>query len=293
MRFEFIHAEKASFPVRTLCRVLKVSRQGYYAWANRSPSERAREDQAIGEKIESIHAKSRGTYGSPRVHRALKKQRPISRRRVARIMRERGLTGRRPARFRRTTDSDHGQPIAENVLDRDFQADASDQKWVGDITYVWTGEGWLYVAVLIDLFSRRVVGWAIDSHMRAELTVRALKMALGRRRPPADLVHHTDRGSQYASKEYRAVLADAGMTCSMSRKGNCWDNAVAESFFATLKKELIHRYQWVERADARNAVAEYIEVFYNNHRLHSSLGYASPAEFEALNSTPQTVRMAA
>lgn len=208
-------------------------------------------------------------------------------------MREEGLRGRRPPRFKKTTDSNHGRPVARNVLARDFTADAPDRKWVGDITYVWTGEGWLYLAVLIDLFSRRVVGWAVAEHMRTKLCIDALKMALGRRLPPAELVHHTDQGSQYASAEYQAVLEAFGVHCSMSRRGNCYDNAVAESFFATLKKELIHRYRWLGRRDAAKAIGEYIEIFYNNHRLHSSIGYTSPAEFEAINSNPNQAGMAA
>jgi len=208
-------------------------------------------------------------------------------------MAEEGLQGCRPRRFRRTTDSEHDRPVAPNILKRDFKAAGPDQKWVGDITAIWTGKGWLYLAVLIDLFSRKVVGWAMADHMRAELVVTALRMALGRRRSPTDLVHHTDRGSQYASQKYTQELFVAGRTPSMSRTGNCWDNAVAQSFFATLKKELIHRYRWPERRDARNAVAEYIEVFYNNRRIHSSIGYVSPADFEALNSNQLPAKLAA
>ncbi len=293
MRFEFIHAEKALFPVAALCRVLSVSPQGYYAWAKRGPSTRTREDEALRVVVRAIHQRSRGTYGSPRVHRELRRREPIGRNRIARLMREEGLYGRRPPRFRRTTDSNHDRPVARNMLSRDFTATEPDRKWVGDITYVWTGEGWLYLAVLIDLFSRRVVGWAVAEHMRASLCIEALKMALGRRRPPAELVHHSDRGSQYASEPYQALLEAAGAQCSMSRRGNCYDNAVAESFFATLKKELIHRYRWLERRDAARAIGEYIEIFYNNHRLHSSIGYTSPAEFEALNSNPSSAGMAA
>lgn len=293
MRFEFIHAESVNFPVRAVCRLLGVSPSGYYAWTKRRPSNRALANQVLTADIRAIHAKSRGTYGSPRVHRELRRTRPMSKKRVARIMRENGLYGRRPPRFRVTTNSEHDSPVAANVLARNFKATGADRKWVGDITYVWTGQGWLYLAVLIDLYSRRVVGWAVAEHMRTELPLAALKMALGRRRPPAALVHHTDRGSQYASADYRKALHAAGATASMSRTGDCWDNAVAESFFATLKKELIHRYRWLDRRDAHNAIAEYIEVFYNNQRLHSSLGYCSPAEFEAINSTPQAAKAAA
>jgi putative transposase len=293
VKFEFIHAEKALFHVTDLCRVLGVSPQGYYAWARRSPSKRARRNEALRAEVRAIHQRSRGTYGSPRVHRELRRREPIGRNRIARLMREEGLHGRRPPRFRKTTDSNHGRPVARNVLSRDFAANAPDRKWVGDITYVWTGEGWLYLAVLIDLFSRRVVGWAVAEHMRTKLCIDALKMALGRRLPPAELIHHTDQGSQYASAEYQAVLEAAEVQCSMSRRGNCYDNAVAESFFATLKKELIHRYRWLERRDAKRAIGEYIEIFYNNHRLHSSIGYTSPAEFEAINSNPNQAGMAA
>ncbi len=293
MRFEFIHAENVNFPVRVLCRVLRVSPSGYYAWTKRMPSSRALANQALEADIRAIHAKSRGTYGSPRVHRELRRTRPVSRKRVARIMRENGLYGHKPPRFRVTTNSKHADPVAPNVLARDFKAAAVDRKWVGDITYVWTGEGWLYLAVLIDLYSRRVVGWAVADHMRTALPLTALTMALGRRRPPCNLVHHTDRGCQYASADYRRALRAAGATASMSRTGDCYDNAVAESFFATLKKELIHRYRWLDRRDASRAIAEYIEIFYNNQRLHSSLGYQSPAEFEAINSNPQAARTAA
>lgn len=293
MRYEFIRAENVNFPVRALCRVLQVSASGYYAWAKRRPSKRAKDDQCLAADVRAIHAKSRGTYGSPRVHRELSRTRPVSRKRVARIMRENGLYGHRPPRFRVTTNSKHDEPVADNLLARDFAATGIDRKWVGDITYVWTGEGWLYLAVLIDLYSRRVVGWAVAEHMRTDLVMNALKMALGRRRPPTNLVHHTDRGCQYASRRYRAALRAAGVTASMSRTGNCYDNAVAESFFATLKKELIHRYRWLERRDASKAIGEYIELFYNNHRLHSSIGYYSPAEFEALNSNPQAAGIAA
>jgi transposase InsO family protein len=208
-------------------------------------------------------------------------------------MREQCLRGRRKARFVKTTDSAHRDPVAENVLARDFTAKAPNEKWAGDITYIWTGCGWMYLAVVIDLFSRRVVGWAMADNMRAGLAGDALKMAVGRRCPHPGLIFHSDRGSQYTSAEYQALLAAAGAVCSMSRKGNCWDNAVSESFFATLKKELIHRFHWLSRRDAAAAVAEYIEIFYNNYRMHSSIGYASPAEFEHLNSTPQSAQLAA
>ena len=293
MRFEFIRAESANFPVRLLCDLLGVSKSGYYVWRNRRPSRRARENDRLKSEIRVVHAESRGTYGSPRVHQELSKRGSVGRHRVARLMAEAGLKGCRPRRFKRTTDSEHARPVADNVLNRNFTAARPDEKWVGDITAIWTGNGWLYLAVLIDLFSRKVVGWSMADHMRSELAVAALKMALGRRRSPHDLVHHTDRGSQYASRKYSEELFVAGVTPSMSRTGNCWDNAVAESYFATLKKEFIHRYLWPERSDAINAVAEYIEVFYNNRRIHSSIGFASPADFEALNSNQLSANLAA
>jgi len=283
MRFEFIRAESAQFPIRLLCKMMGVSKSGYYAWRDRRPSKCARENAILKSEIRVVHAESRGTYGSPRVHQELRKYRSVGRHRVARLMAEEGLQGCRPRRFRRTTDSQHMHPIAPNVLKRNFAATRPDEKWVGDITAIWTGEGWLYLAVLIDLFSRKVVGWAMADHMRTELALMALRMATGRRRSPKDVVHHTDRGCQYASQNYSDNLLAAGITPSMSRTGNCWDNAVAESFFATLKKELVHRYRWPERRDAQNAIAEYIEVFYNNRRIHSTIGYVSPADFEALN----------
>lgn len=293
MRFGFIQTESANYSVRTLCKVMEVSTSGYYAWQGRPASQRSKDDERMSIKVRSIHEASRGRHGSPRVHRALQKEEPVSRKRVARLMRQEGLVGRTPARFVKTTDSSHDDPIAANILARDFAAEAPNSKWAGDITYVWTAEGWMYLAVVIDLFSRRVVGWAMADHMRAGLAVDALKMALGRRRPDPGLIFHSDRGSQYTSAEFQALLDSADATSSMSRKGNCWDNAVSESFFATLKKELIYRFHWVFREDVVAAVARYIEIFYNNERLHSSIGYASPAEFEAINSTPQPAQKAA
>jgi putative transposase len=282
MRFAFIDAERASYPVRLLCRVLEVSRTGYYAWKNRRPSVRSREDQALGAKVVSIFEESRKTYGSPRIHAELAEQgHRVGKKRVARLMVENGLEAVCARRFRVTTDSDHDLPVAENVLDRQFAPEGQDQVWAGDITYVWTGEGWLYLAVVLDLFSRRVVGWSIADHMRAELTTNALQMAIGRRLPGAELLHHSDRGSQYASGDYQNLLDDNGITCSMSRRGNCWDNAVVESFFGTLKTELIYRRPWLTRESAHQAIAEYIELFYNSRRRHAFLGQTSPANYEA------------
>jgi transposase InsO family protein len=207
----------------------------------------------------------------------------VGRRRVARLMRENGITGTPPKPFKRTTDSNHDHAVADNVVNREFTVEAPDTVWATDITYVRTWEGWMYLAVVIDLFSRRVIGWSMASHMRTDLVMDALSAALGRRIPEPSMIHHSDRGSQYASHDYREALRNNGIVCSMSRKGNCWDNAVVESFFATLKKDLIHRRPWPTARQAREAIAEYIEVFYNSRRKHSTLGYLSPADFEALH----------
>lgn len=232
-------------------------------------------------KIKEVHQESRGTYGSPRIVDDLKEQGfEVGRRRIARLMKENGITGNPPKPFKRTTDSKHNFDVADNVLNREFTVDAPDKVWSTDITYVRTWEGWMYLAVVIDLFSRRVIGWSMATHMRTGLVLDALKMAFGRRQPKHNLLHHSDRGSQYASHDYRDVLSDNGIICSMSRKGNCWDNAVVESFFATIKKDLIHRRPWPTIKAARIAIAEYIEVFYNRKRKHSTLGNISPVDFE-------------
>jgi putative transposase len=279
--FEFIDAEKAQYPIALLCKALGVSRPGYYAHASRPRSKHAERDVALGAKIAAIHARSGKRYGRPRVHvELLEDGEHVSSKRVGRIMRERDLRGKRRRRFRVTTQSDHDFAIAPNLLARDFSATAPNQKWVGDITYIWTREGWLYLAVLIDLFSRRVVGWSMSESLSTELPLRALKMAIAARRPPRGLLHHTDRGCQYASVEYRSVLAHHGIVASMSRKGNCWDNAVAESFFATLKTELVRDLDLLTRDHARREVFAYTEGFYNRRRRHSFLGYANPNNFE-------------
>jgi putative transposase len=281
VKFEFIEAEKASFPVAFMCVRLEVSSSGFYAWRKRPPSSRALEDDRLLQEIRAAHAESHGRYGSPRVHRELAaKGIHVNKHRVARLMRENGLRGRRRRRFRHTTDSNHAMPIAPNTLARDFTADAPNEVWVTDITYIPTREGWLYLAAILDLYSRRVVGWSMSDRITRQLTLDALMMALRARAPATGLVHHSDRGSQYASADYRAALAIAGIECSMSRKGDCWDNAVAESFFATLKTELVHDTDWITRAEARSAIFEYLEVFYNRQRRHSSIGYVSPEEFE-------------
>ena len=281
MRFAFVEVEKARFPVAMMCRVLEVSRAGFYAWRTRPEAIRVGQDQRLAVEIASIHAESRRRYGSPRVHAELQRRgRATSRKRVARLMRTQGLRARHKRRFRTTTDSAHEFPVAPNIVRRKFEADAPNKTWVTDITYIWTPEGWLYLAVILDLFSRRVVGWGMSEQITRKLALDALDMALSQRQPPRGLIHHSDRGSQYASGDYRRMLAANQIVCSMSRRGDCWDNAVAESFFSTIKLELVYESEWATRSEARAAIFEYLEVFYNRERLHSSLGYLSPAAFE-------------
>lgn len=264
-----------------MCRVLGVSRSGFYAWRRRGRSARAEENRLLLARIRALHAKSRRTYGSPRLHRELRRQGfCCGRHRVARLMRQEGIRAKQVRRFRPTTNSNHTLPVAPNVLAREFTSTQINCKWVADITYVPTHEGWLYLGAVLDLASRRIVGHAMQERMTGSLVTRALSMALLRRRPESGLLVHSDRGSQYAGGEYQRLLARHGLRCSMSRRGDCYDNAPMESFFATLKKELIHHNQYRTRAQARRAIFEYIECFYNNERLHSLLGYLSPAEYE-------------
>jgi len=281
VRFSFVHAEKASFPIATLCRLFEVSRQGYYAYANRPPSARVVAEAELCEAIRQVFATSGETYGSPRVLRELRGLGiRTSKRRVERAMRGMGLRPPAPRKRVTTTVRDATHPVAPNELARDFTATRPNERWVTDITYVWTDQGWAYVAIILDLFSRIVVGWSIDVTATTQLALTALQSAVQRRRPGAGLLHHSDRGCQYTSAEYRAQLQTLGVTVSMSRKGNCWDNAVAESFFATLKTELVHRRGWRNALELRAALFEYIEVFYNRRRLHSSLDYKTPAAVE-------------
>jgi transposase InsO family protein len=278
-RFRFIAAERASYPVVRLCRLLGVSPSGYYAWEKRAPSARAVANAALTERIRAVHGRSRGTYGAPRVHAELRATEPVGKKRVARLMRQAGLVGCRPRGVRRTTIPD---PTAQanDLVTRNFRPTELDLLWVSDITYVRTDEGWLYLAAILDACSRRVVGWALADHLRTELALDALNMALTTRRPTPGLIHHSDRGSQYLAGAYAACLTDHQLRQSVGAPGTCWDNAVAESFFATLKTELLHRRTWATRRQARTAIFEYIEAFYNRHRRHSTLGYLSPAEFE-------------
>ena len=281
MKFAFIQAERARFPVLVLCRVLGVSRAGFYAAHQRPVPERDRVDARLAVQIAAIHGASRRCYGSPRVHAELRAQgQCTSRKRVARLMRRAGLAARRRRAFRVTTQSQHRHPVAPNRLARNFTTPAPDQVWVSDITYLPTSEGWLYLAVVLDLFSRRIVGWATSDRLGEGVALEALGMGLARRRPRPGLLHHSDRGSQYASAEYRGILSGQGIECSMSGRGSCWDNAVAESFFATLKIELDHDAAWRTRREAHRAVFDYIELFYNAERRHSTLGHLSPVAFE-------------
>ena len=283
MKFAFIAEQLSHLPVEVPCDVLEVSRSGYYAWRDRPASSHSRRREELAVQIRAVHADNRGVYGSPRIHKALRAQgRSVSENTVAKVMRIQGLRGKVKRKFvPRTTDSAHAQPIAPNVLDRQFAVEAPNRKWAGDITYIPTDEGWLYLAGVIDLHSRRIVGWSMADHMQTDLVADALTMALARRRPPAGLLHHSDRGVQYASDAYQSLLHDNRIQVSMSGKGDCWDNAVMESFWATLKTELIHHEHYATREQARRSIFEYIEVFYNRKRLHSSLGYVSPEAFEA------------
>ncbi len=264
-----------------MCQIFEVSRSGYYAWLKRPESKRAASNKKLLEEIRKMHKKHRYTYGSPRLTIALKEAGiACSRNRVARLMRENGIYAKTKRKFKATTDSRHNYPVAENLVNQNFSVDRPNKLWVADITYIPTDEGWLYLAAILDLFNRKIVGWAMDKTMTRQLVLKALRQAVGRERPPAGLVHHSDRGSQYASYEYQQALKDYMMVCSMSRKGNCFDNACMESFFSTLKRELIYGCKFRTRAEARQAIFEYIEVFYNRIRLHSALGYMSPVEYE-------------
>jgi putative transposase len=284
-RFAFVAAERGDHAVATLCRIVGASVSGFYAWLRAIPSVRTRAEAEaeLRGHVGRIFAARRRAYGSPRVHAALRRQgRRHSRRRVERLMREMGLQARRGRRRPpRTTDSRHDLPVAPNLLDRHFVADRPDTVWLADISYLPTDEGWLYLAVIEDLATREIAGWSMADHLRAELCVDALVMALQRRRPEPGLVHHSDRGVQYAAEPYRQVLGRHGIKQSMSRRGNCLDNAPMESFFASLKKEHVHPVRFRTREEAKAAVFEYVEIFYNRQRLHSALGYRTPAEARA------------
>jgi putative transposase len=282
MTFRFIDTHQDQWPVRLLCETLEVSPAGYYAWRGRPRSAQEQRQDTLLVEMRVIHAEVKARYGSPRMHKEL-----VARgydccvNTVARLMRDHGIVAKSARKFRvTTTDSNHDLPVADNLLDRQFNPSQANEVWLADITYIPTREGWLYLAAVEDLFSRRVVGWSMAEHMESRLVVDALAMAVQRRLPGEDLLAHSDRGSQYASEHYQLLLGKHGITCSMSRRGDCWDNAPMESFFASLKKELVHDADFATRAEARAALFEYIEVFYNGQRRHSSLGYVSPAEYE-------------
>jgi transposase InsO family protein len=282
VRFQFIDDHQREFPVNLMCQVLQVARSGFYAWRRRSPSATAERRTQLTEQIRQMHERSRAVYGSPRVHRdLLAEDVRCSKNTVAKLMRAAGLRSKRRQRFRvHTTDSRHPHPIAPNRLNRAFCQPRPDQAWAADITYIRTAEGWLYLAVVIDLCSRKIVGWATSDSLAAELCLRALEKAVRERRPPRGVLHHSDRGVQYACDAYQELLTRHGLQPSMSRRGNCYDNAVTESFFGTLKTELVHHERYATREAARQNLFEYIEVFYNRRRRHSSLGYVSPLEYE-------------
>jgi putative transposase len=277
----FIEEHQQTWPVRVMCQTLEVSPAGYYAWLVRPPSFQQQRREALLVLIQGIHAEVKQRYGSPRVHAALAARgEACSVNTVAKLMRDNDIRAKSARKFRCTTDSNHPLPVAANVLDRQFDPSGPNESWVADITYVPTREGWLYLAVVEDLYSRKVVGWSMAATMESRLVVDALEMAVSRRLPDEGLVAHSDRGSQYASDHYQSLLGKHGIECSMSGVAQCWDNAPAESFFASLKKELTHHEDYQTREEARASIFEYIEVFYNNQRLHSSLGYLTPAAYE-------------
>ena len=281
MKFRFISAHREIFKVGRMCALLNVSRSGFYSWLSRPESRRSIENRALEDKIRVLHAASHGIYGSTKIHRDLTDDGVrCGKNRVARIMREAGIRSRTKKKFKATTNSRHNLPVAPNLLNQEFTVDAPDRTWVSDITYIHTQQGWLYLAVLLDLFSRKVVGWSTSSRLTRQLPIDALQMALDHRVPSPGLMHHSDQGSQYASGDYQKLLTKHEMTCSMSRKGNCYDNAVAESFFHLLKTEWVNYHRYLSRSEAVSSLFYYIEIFYNRKRRHSVLDYATPQEYE-------------
>jgi putative transposase len=284
MKYRAIRDNAGRFAVSLMCSALQVSTSGYYAWRDRRPSPRAQANDRLLSQIREAHQRSRCTYGSPRITHELRAQgHCVGENRIAGLMRTAHIRAKSARKWRATTQSAHRLPVADNTLDRAFSVAQPNRVWAGDISYVWTAQGWLYLAVVLDLYSRAVIGWAMGERLTAELATQALTMALWRRKPDRGLLHHSDRGIQYAAGDYQRLLAERGIDCSMSRKGNCWDNAVVESFFHTLKVELVHHRRYLTRDEARQDIFEWIEVFYNRQRRHSTLGFRSPAEFEALD----------
>jgi putative transposase len=289
MRFAFIDTEKANMSLSRLCAFAGVSISGYHAWKRRVPSRRQFDDMIILAHIRNQFCLSRETYGSPRMHAELREDGiRVGRHRIARLMRANGLKARQRTRFKRTTDSNHGEPVAPNLLDQNFICDGPDQKWGADISYIWTAEGWLYLAIVVDLYSRRIIGWDARDRMKKDLAISALQRAIAIRGPEPGLIQHTDRGSQYASYDYRKLLKAHNILPSMSGKGNCYDNAMVETVFKTIKSELIWRTVFQTRNEAIRAIGDYIDGFYNPTRKHSALGYKSPIQFEAMNRNLET-----
>lgn len=283
MKYAFVKENQKSWSIGLQCRVLQVSRPGYYAWSKRATSQREQANKILDEKILGIFKYHKSRYGSPRITEELKDQgEQVNHKRVEKRMKTLEIRAKQAKKFKCTTDSNHDKPIAKNLLEQDFSATAPNQKWVGDITYVWTQSGWLYLAVVLDLYSRQVIGWSMSPRINKKLVCDALTMALWRRHFPKDVIVHTDRGSQYCSKRYQQLIKDNHLVCSMSGRGNCYDNAVAESYFHSLKVECLHGQHFVDRPSAQKEIFEYIEIYYNQQRKHSALGYKTPSQFEAL-----------
>jgi transposase InsO family protein len=281
MKFKFISDHRETFKVGLMCEVLKVSRPGFYAWLRRPESLRSRENRKLEDKIRVIHKDNKEIYGSPRIHAELKDQgAKCSKNRVARIMRGAGIRSRIKRKFKATTDSRHNFPVAPNLLDQNFEVNKPNEVWAADITYIHTNEGWLYLAAVMDLFSRKIIGWAMARHISRRLTLGALEMAITNRSDIKGVIHHSDRGSQYASSDYQELLKEHDIICSMSRKGNCYDNAVMESFFHSLKTEWVHRHRYLTRQQAKDSIFYYIEIYYNRKRRHSFLNHMNPHEYE-------------
>ena len=281
MKYKFIEKHRSLFAVEKMCRALKISKSGYYAWSFRPKSTRAVANEKLDTHIKAIYEQSKGSYGSPRITKTLNNQEiTCSENRVADRMRKNGIKAKTKKRFKVTTNSKHNHPIARNLLNQDFTAQSPDQVWASDITYIWTREGWLYLAVILDLFSRRIVGWAMSHRLGQDLVLNAFQQALWRRRPRHGIIFHSDQGVQYACKAFRNLLKEHKFIQSMSSRGNCYDNAVVESFFHTLKTELVYFETYYTREEARNSIFEYIEIFYNRTRMHSTLCYCSPAQYE-------------
>lgn len=277
--FKFIKEHSSELPVTKMCQTLSVSRSGYYAWLNREPSQWEKTDKVLLDIIKSSHAASNGIYGLDKIHSEVKQTHSCGRKRVYRLMKAHNITSKRPRKYKATTNSKHKFPVAENLLNQNFEMDKPYTAWVCDISYVWTDEGWDYLATVKDLFHKEIVGWAVASTMTRNLVIQALKSAIKKHRPPAGIILHSDRGVQYCSGDYQDVLREHDMICSMSRKGNCYDNASAETFFSTIKNELIYLHKFNTREEARTAIFEYIEIFYNRKRIHQSLNYMTPIAY--------------